>query len=223
MRIPILLALVAVLVGSLATTASADAANEQSCHLLPVVNSGVGLTRSQSAGVLFSENTIGTLDYLKRYHAVALNGVKNGALDSRIHDAFVSSSDPKLAIDWLQDSLRKQFASVTVYNNLDELMQARPEVVVMLDAYSQLLTQRNSTVEARFVAKFYDSNLQYIGKAEGLGTKELPAVWVHDKSAPEIAMQINQQREVQINALKQFDASLKSLVSSGEEAKVAGN
>jgi len=227
MRISTLLTLVAVLTGGVAATAPAFAAtsveNEQTCHFMPVADSALGLKKSQSVGVLYSENTVGTLQYLEQYHAVALKGVKNGALDSRIREAFVNSSDPKLAIDWLKGSIAKEFASVTVYDNLDALMQARPDVVVMLDTYSQLVTQRNSKVEARFVAKFYDSNLQYIGKAEGVGAKELNSVWVHDKSAPEIAAQIDQQREMQVHALKQFDASLKALVTSGEVAQVAGN
>lgn len=235
MRISTLLTLVAALSGGIAfsapgfaatsavTASTPSAAEEQSCHLMPVADSGVALRHSQSVGVLYSENTVNTLQYLEQYHSVALKGVKNGALDSRIRDAFVNSSDPKLAIEWLKASISKEFASVTVYENLDALMQARPDVVVMLDTYNQLVTQRNSKVEARFIAKFYDSNLQYIGKAEGLGAKELTSVWVHDKAAPEIAAQIDQQRQLQINALKQFDASLKALVTSGEVAQVAGN
>jgi len=226
MRISTLLTLVAALTGGLAAApsfASDYVSKAQACHFMPVADSSVGLRSSQSVGVLYSENTVSTLEYLERYHAVALKGVKNGALDSRIREAFVNSSDPKMAIDWLQGSLKKEFASVTVYDNLDALMQARPDVVVMLDTYSQLVTQRNSQVEARFVAKFYDSNLQYIGKAQGVGAKELTSVWVHDKAAPEIAAQIDQQRELQVNALKQFDMSLKALVTSGEVAQVAGN
>lgn len=231
MRISTLLTLVAVLTGGAAatvpayaaTSAATPVADEQSCHFMPVADSSISLRKSQSVGVLYSENTVSTLRYLEQYHAVALKGVKNGALDSRIREAFVNSSDPKLAIDWLKGSIAKEFASVTVYDNLDALMKARPDVVVMLDTYSQLVTQRNSTVEARFVAKFYDSNLQYIGKAEGVGAQELTSVWVHDKAAPEIAAQIDQQRELQIHALKQFDMSLKALVTSGEVAQVAGN
>jgi len=87
--------------------------------------------------------------------------------------------------------------------------------VVMLDTHNQLLTQRNDRVEARFAARFYDASLQYIGKAEGAVEKQLPSVWVHDKAAPEIAAQIEQQRELQLTALKQFDASLSALVSAG--------
>ncbi|WP_110949103.1 ATPase [Pseudomonas bohemica] len=231
MRISTLLTLVAALAGNIAfnapvyavTSSTTAAVDEQSCHFMPVADSGVALRHSQSVGVLYSENTVSTLQYLEHYHSVALNGVKNGALDSRIREAFVNSSDPKLAIDWLKASIAKEFASVTVYDNLDALMQARPDVVVTLDTYNQLVTQRNSKVEARFIATFYDSNLQYIGKAEGLGAKELSSVWVHDKAAPEIAAQIDQQRDLQIHALKQFDASLKALVTSGAVAQVAGN
>lgn len=223
MRISTLLTLVAVLAGGFAATAPASAADEQACHFQPVADSGVALKHSQSVGVIYSENTVSTLEYLERYHSVVLKGVKNGALDARIRDAFVSSSDPRLAIDWLKASLQKEFASVTVYDSLDAVVQAHPDVVVMLDTYNRLVTQRNSQVEARFVAKFYDADLQYIGKAEGLGAKELSSVWVHDKAAPEIAAQINQQRELQINALKQFDASLKALVTTGATAEVASN
>lgn len=234
MKITTLLAFAAVFTGSVAATTPLYAAttpssapsstqSESACHFMPVADSDLALRHSQSVGVLYSENTVNSLEYLERYHAMALKGVKNSTLDSRIRDAFVSSSDPKLAIDWLKGSLQKEFSSVTVYDNLDALMQARPEVVVMLDTYNRLVTQRNNQVEARFIAKFYDANLQYIGKAEGLGAKELGAVWVHDKAAPEIAAQIDQQRELQVHALKQFDASLKALVTSGQMAQVAGN
>ena len=221
MRISTLFTLVAVLTG--AFVANAVAAAPDNCHLLPVAASGVGLKSSQTVGVLYSENTVGTLEYLSRYHAMAQKGAPGSTLDSRIREAFVSSSDPRLAIDWLQGSLQKTFAKVTVYDNLDALVKARPDVTVMLDTYSQLVTQRNAKVEARYVATFYDANLQYIGKAEGAGVKEMSAVWVHDKSAEQIAAQIDQQRQLQIKALQQFDSSLQTLVGPGDAARVASN
>jgi hypothetical protein len=69
------------------------------------------------------------LQYLSRYHDMALHGAKD-ALDSRIRAAFVSSSDPELAIDWLLSSLQRHFSSVTVYDSLDALIQAHPDIVV---------------------------------------------------------------------------------------------
>jgi predicted glutamine amidotransferase len=171
------------------------------------------LQHSQTVGVLLSENTLDNLQYLGRYHDMAVNGAK-GALDSRIRAAFVSSSDPELAIDWLVSSLQQQFLSVTVYDNLDALVQAHPDIVVKLDTFNRLLTQQNSLVEARFTARFYDTDLQYIGKAEGAVEKQLPSVWVHNQAAPVIAAQIDKQRDLQLNALKQFDVSLKALVAS---------
>ncbi|WP_392889444.1 ATPase [Pseudomonas migulae] len=222
MRISTLLALVAVLTGSLAATAPAYAA-DQSCHFAPVADSAASLQHAQSVGVLYSENTVNTLEYLEQYHSVALSGAKNPELDSRISTAFVKSSDPKLAINWLMGSLQKEFASVTVYDNLDALVQAHPDVVVMLDTYNRLVSKRNNQVEARFMAKFYDSNLQYVGQAEGSRAQQMPSVWVHGKAAPEIAAQIDQQTTLQVNALKQFDASLKALVTSGAMAQVASN
>jgi hypothetical protein len=43
----------------------------------------------------------------------------------------------------------------------------------------------------------------------------MPSVWVHSKAAAEIAAQIDQQRDLQLSALKQFDNSLKALVTAG--------
>jgi hypothetical protein len=217
-----LLALVAVLTAGVAATVPAYAA-DPACHFLPVGDSTASLQRTQSVGVLYSENTLNTIEYLEQYHAVALNGAKNPALDSRISNAFVKSSDPTLAINWLKGSLQKEFASVTVYDSLDAVVQAHPDVVVMLDTYSRLVSKRNNQVEARFLAKFYDSNLQYIGKAEGSREQQMPSVWVQGKAAPEIAAQIDQQNAVQLNALKQFDASLKVLVTSASRGQVAAN
>lgn len=222
MRMSTLLALVAVLTAGVAATVPAYAA-DPACHFLPVGDSTASLQRTQSVGVLYSENTLNTIEYLEQYHAVALNGAKNPALDSRISNAFVKSSDPTLAINWLKGSLQKEFASVTVYDSLDAVVQAHPDVVVMLDTYSRLVSKRNNQVEARFLAKFYDSNLQYIGKAEGSREQQMPSVWVHGKAAPEIAAQIDQQNGVQVDALKQFDASLKVLVTSASKGQVAAN
>lgn len=208
------LAVVALLMGGIATAATARADDARSCHFLPIAGSSTGLQYSQTVGVLYSENTLDNLQYLERYHDVAVNGARD-ALDARIRDAFVNSSDPELAIDWLMSSLQQRFLSVTVYDSLDALVQAHPDVVVMLDTHNRLLTQHNSQVEARFAARFYDANLQYIGKAEGAVEKQMPSVWVHSKAAAEIAAQIDQQRDLQLSALKQFDDSLKALVTAG--------
>ncbi|KAB0488682.1 hypothetical protein SAMN04490202_5868 [Pseudomonas reinekei] len=222
MRISTLLAFVAVFSGSVAVAAPAVAA-DPSCHFLPIADSAASLKKAQTVAVLYSENTLNTQEYLERYHAVAMNGAKNPQLDSRISQAFVDSSDPQRAINWLMGSLQKEFASVTVYDNLDAAVQAHPDVVVMLDTYSRLVSKRNSQVEARFMARFYDANLQYIGQAEGSRTQQMPSVWVHGKAAPQIAAQIGQQTELQVNALKQFDASLKALVNADTARHVASN
>jgi hypothetical protein len=222
MRTSTLLAFIAVFSASVATMAPANAA-DPSCQFLPMANSTLSLQSAKSVAVLYSENTLNTQQYLESYHAVAVNGAKNPQMDSRIAQAFVDSSDPQRAINWLMGSLQKQFASVTVYDNLDAAVQAHPDVVVMLDTYSRLVSKRNNQVEARFLAKFYDSNLQYIGQAEGARARQMPSVWVHGKAAPQIAAQIDQQTELQVNALKQFDASLKALVTADKVAHVASN
>lgn len=205
------LAFVVLLMGAAAAPTYADDA--RSCHFQTITGSSATLQHSQTVGVLYSDNTLDNLQYLERYHNMAVNGAKD-ALDSRIREAFVESSDPELAVDWLVSSLQQQFLSVTVYDSLDELVQAHPDVVVKLDTFNRLLTQRNDRVEARFTAYFYDANLQYIGKAEGAVEKQLPSVWVHNQAAPQIAAQIEKQRDLQLTALKQFDSSLKALVSA---------
>lgn len=209
------LALVALLTGATLVPAPAFAGDARSCHLPAIAASNATLQHSQTVGVLLSENTRDNLQYLERYHDMAANGAQD-ALDSRIRQAFVGSSDPELAMDWLMNSLEQQFLSVTVYDNLDALIQAHPDVVVKLDTFNRLLTQRNSLVEARFTARFYDAELQYIGKAEGALEQQLPSVWVHNQSAPVIAAQIDKQRDLQLSALKQFDVSLKALVTSSD-------
>jgi hypothetical protein len=211
MRTIIQWALMALMLGTVALNNAAMAGDLRTGHLLPIGTGVNSLQHAQSVGVLLSDNTRDNLSYLERYHAMALNGARD-ALDGRIRQAFVNSSDPELAIDWLMNSLQGTFASVTVYDTLDALVQAHPDVVVMLDTHNQLLTQRNDEVEARFIARFYDADLQYIAKAEGSVHKQVASVWVRDKAAPEIAAQIEQQRDVQLDALKQFDASLKALV-----------
>jgi len=217
MRISTLLAFVAVFSASFAVTAPANAA-DPSCRFLPIADSAVSLQQARTVAVLYSENTLNTQQYLESYHSVAVNGAKNPQMDARIAKAFVDSSDPQRAINWLMGSLQKQFTSVTVYDNLDAAVQAHPDVVVMLDTFSRLVSKRNNQVEARFMAKFYDANLQYIGQAEGSRTQQMPSVWVHGKAAPQIAAQIDQQTQLQVDALKQFDASLKALVTAGQVA-----
>ncbi|MBZ9781547.1 ATPase [Pseudomonas sp. REP124] len=222
MKISTLLAFVAVFSTSVAIAAPAVAA-DPACHFLPIADSGTSLQKAKTVAVLYSENTLGTQEYLQNYHAVAVNGAKNPEMNQQIAKAFVDSSDPKRAINWLMGSLQKQFASVTVYDSLDAAVQAHPDVVVMLDTYSRLVSKRNNQVDARFMAKFYDANLQYIGQAEGSQSQQMPSVWVKGKAAPQIAAQINQQTELQVNALKQFDASLKVLMTSGTADHVASN
>lgn len=220
MRILTLLAFAAVFSGGVAVVVPAVAA-EPSCHFLPIADSTASLQQAKTVAVLYSENTLDTQQYLERYHAVAVKGAQNPQLDARISQAFIDSSDPQRAINGLMGSLQHEFASVTVYDSLDAAVQARPDVVVMLDTYSRLVSKRNRQVEARFMARFYDANLQYIGQAEGSRAQEMPSVWVHGKTAPDIAAQIAQQTELQVDALKQFDASLKALMKTGTSGHVA--
>ncbi|MDY7560909.1 MULTISPECIES: ATPase [unclassified Pseudomonas] len=209
-RIAALLALVVMLAGC-ATGAAQSSDNQDGVFRSATQASGLALKHTQSVGVVFSENTVTNLAYLERYHAVAQNSQQ---LDEEIQRAFVSSSDPALAIDWLKTSLQAQFASVNFYDNLDALMAARPDIIVLLDTSNVLVTPRSPDVQASIVAEFFDAQLNYIGKAEGHAGKNLSPVWALSKSAPEVAAEINGQRVVQVDALQQFDASLYTLLNA---------
>jgi hypothetical protein len=223
MKMTNLLALAAVLIGGIMIAAPGYAAQPAGSRLLPIADSNVNLQSAQKVAVLYSENTVGTLEYLEHYRAMASNGAQDSKLDERIRQAFIGSSDPRLAIDRIQGALQTRFASVTVYDNLDAALQAQPDVVVMLDLYNRLLTQRNSEVEARFAATFYDAELQYIGKAEGVRAEDMTSAWLKGKAAEQIAAQIDRQRGVQLDALDQFDASLDTLLGADHAGRIAAN
>ncbi|WP_297836860.1 ATPase [Pseudomonas sp.] len=209
-RIAALLALVVALAGC-ATGTPENADNKDGVFRAATQSSGVALKHTQSVGVVFSENTVANLAYLERYHSVAQGSQQ---LDEEIQKAFVSSSDPTLAIDWLKSSLQAQFKSVDFYDNLDSLMAARPDVIVLLDTQNVLVTPRSPDVQASIVAEFFDAQLNYIGKAEGHAGKNLSPVWAMSKPAPEVAAEIDGQRVVQVDALQQFDASLHTLINA---------
>lgn len=210
-RIAALLALVVALAGC-AATGSSPSADHQNGQFRPAAQtSTIALKHSQSVAVVFSENTLVNQAYLKHYHEVAQQSLQ---LDQQVQEAYVTSSDPLLAIDWFKTSLQAQFASVTFYDDLDSLMAARPDVIVMLDTHSTLVTAQTPDVKLSIVAEFFDAQLNYIGKAEGYADKSLSSVWALNKPAPEIAAEISEQHAVQINALQQFDNSLDSLFNA---------
>lgn len=69
------LAMIALLMGGV-VTAPAYADDARSCHLQPIAASASALQHTQTVGVLLSENTLQNLQYLERYHDMALNGAK---------------------------------------------------------------------------------------------------------------------------------------------------
>lgn len=130
-----------------------------------------------------------------------------------IHDAYVNTSKPDMAVDWVKASLQRQFGSVTVYPDMQSLRAAHPDVVAIVDAHSQLITSRSSDIKADVSADFYDAKLNYIGTAKGSEAKELTPVWADFKRSEEIVADINQQQEVQVRALQKFDQSLSNLLT----------
>ena len=166
-----------------------------------------------SVGVVYSRNTQANRAYLQDYQANAGTGFGQSLLVQSIHDAYVATSKPDLAVDWVKASLQRQFGSVTVYPDLQSLRAAKPDVVAIVDTRSQLITSRSSDIEADVRAMFYDSNFNYIGTAQGYDAKALSPVWADYKRSEEIVADINEQQNVQVRALQKFDQSLSNLLT----------
>jgi hypothetical protein len=166
-----------------------------------------------SLGVIYSPSTQTNREYLRDYQANAGTGFGQSLLVQPIHDAYVASSKPDMAVEWVNASLQRQFGSVTVYPDMQSLRAARPDVVAIVDTHSQLITSRSSDITADVSADFYDAQLNYIGTAKGSEARELTPVWADFKGSEEIVADINQQQDVQVRALQKFDQSLNNLVA----------
>ncbi|MGE8064780.1 ATPase [Pseudomonas sp. NPDC089569] len=170
-----------------------------------------------SLGVVYSRNTQANRAYLQDYQANAGTGFGQSLLVQSIHDAYVNTSKPDLAVDWVKASLQRQFGSVTVYPDMQSLRAAKPDVVAIIDSRSQLITSRSSDIEAKVSADFYDSHFNYIGTAQGQDARSLSPVWADFKRSEEIVADINEQQNVQVRALQKFDQSLSNLLTSPTE------
>lgn len=170
-----------------------------------------------SLGIVYSRNTQANRDYLQHYQANAGTGFGQSLLVQSIHDAYVATSRPDHAVDWVKASLQRQFGSVTVYPDMQSLRAAKPDVVAIVDSRSQLITSRSSDIEADVSANFYDSNFNYIGTAQGHDAKALSPLWADYKRSEEIVADINEQQNVQVRALQKFDQSLSSLLTKPTE------
>lgn len=173
------------------------------------VKSGPGV----SLGVIYSPSTQANRDYLRNYQANAGTGFGQSLLVQPIHDAYVATSKPDMAVDWVKASLQRQFGSVTVYPDMQSLRAANPDVVAIVDTHSQLITSRSSNIKADVSADFYDGKFNYIGTAKGSEAKELTPVWADFKRSEDIVADINEQQNVQVRALQKFDQSLSNLLT----------
>lgn len=167
-----------------------------------------------SLGIVYSQNTQANRAYLRDYQANAGTGFGQSLLVQPIHDAYVATSSPDLAVDWVKASLQRQFGSVTVYPDMQSLRAAKPDVMAVVDTRSQLITSRSSDIQADVSADFYDKNFNYIGTAQGHDAEALSPVWADYKRSEEIVADINEQQNVQVRALQKFDQSLSNLLTS---------
>jgi hypothetical protein len=166
-----------------------------------------------SLGIVYSRNTQTNRAYLQDYQANAGTGFGQSLLVQPIHDAYVATSKPDLAVEWVQASLQRQFGSVTGYPDMQSLRAEKPDVVAVVDIRSQLITSRSSDIKADVSADFYDPNFNYIGTAQGHDAKALSPVWADYKRSEEIVADINEQQNVQVRALQKFDQSLSNLLT----------
>ena len=162
--------------------------------------------------MVYSPGTQINREYLRDYQANAGTGFGQSLLVQSIHEAYVASSKPDMAVDWVNASLKRQFGSVTVYPDMQSLRAAKPDVVAIVDTHSQLITSRSSDIKADVSADFYDAQLNYIATAKGSEARELTPLWADFKRSEEIVADINQQQDVQTSALKKFDQSLNNVL-----------
>ena len=155
--------------------------------------SGVALAPGQRVAVLLGRDAEATLEYLDshRHQAAA------PAQGQRVPVATLRGESQ--AYDWLARSLAQQFAEVTFYDDLDTLLADHPDVIVLLDTESRLAS---AGIESRVVARFFDDQLTYIGRAEGRASKRLG----------DVARVVEDERAVQADALRDFDDSLQALL-----------
>jgi hypothetical protein len=166
-----------------------------------------------SLGIVYSQNTQDNRAYLRDYQANAGTGFGQSLLVQPIHDAYVSTSRPDMAVDWVKASLQRQFGSVTVHPDMQSLRAAKPDVMAVVDTRSQLITSRSSDIQSDVSADFYDKNFNYIGTAQGHDAKALSPVWADFKRSEDIVADINEQQNVQVRALQNFDQSLNNLLT----------
>jgi hypothetical protein len=210
------LAIATVLTGCSIPTAPTAVSSLDGIFSAPVGRSGTRHVASGgqvSLGIVYSRNTQTNRAYLQDYQANAGTGFGQSLLVQPIHDAYVATSKPDLAVDWVKASLQRQFGSVTVYPDIQSLRVAKPDVVAIVDTRSQLITSRSSDIKADVSADFYDANFNYIGTAQGHDAKSLSPVWADYKRSEEIVADINEQQNVQVRALQKFDQSLSNLLT----------
>ncbi|GLO45123.1 ATPase [Pseudomonas putida] len=186
-----LLALLAAL-GGCASPAATDSQPYGHFYSATAISS-VALAPGQRVAVLLGRDATATLEYLDSHRPQAAAKAQG----KRVPVATVSSESQ--AYDWLARSLAQQFADVTFYDNLDTLLSDHPDVIVLLDTESRLAS---ADIESRVVARFFDDQLTYIGRAEGRASKRLG----------DVARVVEDERAVQADALRDFDDSLQALL-----------
>ncbi|MBV7574894.1 ATPase [Pseudomonas sp. PDM32] len=220
------LTLTFVLTGCSIPTAPTAVSSLNGIFTEPVGRSGATLINNGSQvslGIVYSQNTQTNRAYLRDYQANAGTGFGQSLLVQPIHEAYVATSKPDLAVDWVKASLQRQFGSVTVYPDMQSLRAAKPDVMAVVDTRSQLITSRSSDIQSDVSADFYDKNFNYIGTAQGHEAKALSPVWADYKRSEEIVADINEQQNVQVRALQKFDQSLNSLLSKPTSLSMIDN
>lgn len=189
--------MLAALLALFATLAGCTSPSTSQGHFYSATElSSVSLSHGQHVAVLLGRNAAATLDYLQRHHDAAAPA--NGQATP------VATLGGNQAYNWLANSLAQQFAEVTFYEDLDTLLADRPDVIVLLDTQSRLASGPGGDIQASVVARFFDEQLTYIGRAEGVARQAAQGATV--------LRQLDAVQAVQADALKQFDASLHRLM-----------
>src|SRR5690606_8690937 len=128
------LTITAVLTGCSIPTAPTAVSSLDGVFTAPVGRSSATHVASGShvsLGIVYSRNTQTNRAYLQDYQANAGTGFGQSLLVQPIHDAYVATSRPDMAVDWVKASLQRQFGSVTVYPDMQSLKAAKPDMVAI--------------------------------------------------------------------------------------------
>ena len=165
-----------------------------------------------SLGVILSQNARASIAYLENYQELARSGFGNPILDKSLRDAYELTSDPEYVLNHIAKTLRNHFGSILVFEDLKSLQAAQPDILAIIDFHHVLLQFGSTSISAQVSLHFYDSGLRLIGESVGSGKAKFDS-WNNTRGLAGHVNELYQKQHLpRVQALRQFDKSLASLM-----------